>query len=83
MKTLYNQQGNYRKDEKMRNEMMHRPVLKDEVLELVRDRQKKVPGALGKIQEQATIDNVPIIPNETASFLRFFLKQIKAKKPLK
>ncbi|MEG2708089.1 MAG: O-methyltransferase [Vagococcus sp.] len=66
----------------MRNEMMHRPVLKDEVLELVRDRQRKVPGALGKIQEQATIDNVPIIPNETASFLRFFLKQIKAKKAL-
>lgn len=63
----------------MRNEMMHRPVLKDEVLDLVRNRQNKVSGTLGEIQAQATIDNVPIIPNETASFLRFFLKQIKAK----
>lgn len=66
----------------MRNEMMHRPVLKDEVLDLVRNRQNKVPGTLGEIQAQATIDNVPIIPNETASFLRFFLKQIKAKNVL-
>ena len=66
----------------MRNEMMHRPVLKDEVLDLVRNRQRKVKGELGGIQEQATIDNVPIIPNETASFLTFFLKQIKAKNVL-
>lgn len=66
----------------MRNEMMHRPVLKDEVLDLVRNRQNKVSGTLGEIQAQATIDNVPIIPNETASFLRFFLKQIKAKNVL-
>ncbi|MFW3586967.1 O-methyltransferase [Vagococcus fluvialis] len=66
----------------MRNEMMYRPVLKDEVLDLVRNRQNKVSGTLGEIQAQATIDNVPIIPNETASFLRFFLKQIKAKNVL-
>ncbi|MFW3538641.1 putative O-methyltransferase YrrM [Vagococcus fluvialis] len=66
----------------MRNEMMHRPVLKDEVLDLVRNRQNKVSGTLGEIQAQATIDNVPIIPNETASFLKFFLKQIKAKNVL-
>lgn len=66
----------------MRNEMMHRPVLKDEILDLVRNRQNKVSGTLGEIQAQATIDNVPIIPNETASFLRFFLKQIKAKNVL-
>ena len=66
----------------MRNEMMHRPVLKDEVLDLVRNRQNKVAGELGEIQRQATEDNVPIIPNETASFLTFFLKQIKAKNVL-
>ena len=66
----------------MRNEMMHRPVLKDEVLELVRNRQKQVPGELGEIQKQANLANVPIIPNETASFLTFFLKQINAKRVL-
>ncbi len=66
----------------MRNEMMHRPVLKDEILELVRNRQKQMEGQLGEIQAQAHVDNVPIIPNETATFLKFFLKQIQAKEIL-
>lgn len=66
----------------MRNEMMHRPVLKDEILDLVRNRQRQMDGLLGEIQQQAYTDDVPIIPNETATFLRFFLKQIQAKKVL-
>lgn len=66
----------------MRNEMMHRPVLKDEILELIRNRQKQMEGALGEIQQEAYVNDVPIIPNETASFLKFFLKQIKAKEIL-
>lgn len=66
----------------MRNEMMHRPVLKDEILELIRNRQKQMDGALGEIQQEAYVNDVPIIPNETASFLKFFLKQIKAKEIL-
>ena len=70
------------KGDSMRNEMMHRPVLKDEILDLIRHRQKNVPGDLGEIQAKAYEDNVPIIPNETASFLTFFLKQIQAKNVL-
>ncbi|MGX7024124.1 O-methyltransferase [Vagococcus hydrophili] len=66
----------------MRNEMMHRPVLKDEILDLVRNRQRQMEGELGELQQQAYEDNVPIIPNETATFLRFFLKQMKAKNVL-
>ncbi|MFC6348511.1 O-methyltransferase [Vagococcus carniphilus] len=66
----------------MRNEMMHRPVLKDEILELVRNRQKQMGGPLGEVQQEAYDNDVPIIPNETASFLKFFLKQIKAKEVL-
>lgn len=62
--------------------MMHRPVLKDEILELIRNRQKQMDGALGEIQQEAYVNDVPIIPNETASFLKFFLKQIKAKEIL-
>lgn len=62
--------------------MMHRPVLKDEILELVRNRQKQMDGPLGEVQQEAYDNDVPIIPNETVSFLKFFLKQIKAKEVL-
>ena len=66
----------------MRNEMMHRPVVNQEILDLMRVRQPRVGGAVGEIQNEAEANGVPVIPNETASFLRFFLKQIKAKKVL-
>lgn len=79
---MYNQQGVRKKDVEMRNEMMHRPVLQDEILDLLRKRQKQMSGSLGELQEQSYADNVPIIPNETATFLKFFLKQIKAKEVL-
>ena len=32
----------------MRNEMMHRPVVKPELVEYMRTKQKKLPGELGK-----------------------------------
>lgn len=62
--------------------MMHRPVVNQEILDLMRVRQPRVGGAVGEIQNEAETNGVPVIPNETASFLRFFLKQIKAKKVL-
>ncbi|WP_326716893.1 O-methyltransferase [Vagococcus jeotgali] len=66
----------------MRNEMMHRSVLSDDILTLVRKRQPGMTGMLGEVQKEATESGVPIIPNETATFLNFFLKQIKAKNVL-
>ncbi|MGX6970615.1 O-methyltransferase [Vagococcus bubulae] len=66
----------------MRNEMMYRPVLKDEIIELIRHRQPEIGGKVGDIQTEAKETGVPVIPNETATFLRFFLKQIKAKNVL-
>lgn len=68
--------------EKMRNEMMRRPVVNSDVIELMRYRQKSMEGALGDVQKQALEDGVPVIPNETATFLRFFLKQMEAKNVL-
>ena len=62
--------------------MMFRPVLKDEIIDLVRYRQPGMTGVLGEIQQEAKETGVPVIPNETATFLKFFLKQIKAKKAL-
>lgn len=66
----------------MRNEMMYRPVLKDEIIDLIRYRQPEMGGKVGEIQQEAKETGVPVIPNETATFLRFFLKQIKAKNVL-
>ncbi|APB30811.1 O-methyltransferase [Vagococcus teuberi] len=66
----------------MRNEMMYRPVLKDEIIDLIRYRQPEMSGKVGEIQQEAKETGVPVIPNETATFLRFFLKQIKAKNVL-
>lgn len=66
----------------MRNEMMRRPVLKEEILELVRERQPKMTGKVGEIQKEAEETGVPVIPNETATFLSFYLKTTGVKKVL-
>lgn len=61
----------------MRNEMMHRPVIKEELLDFMRTQQKKLPGELGLLEEEAHEAGVPVIPHETALFLKFFLGQMK------
>ena len=37
----------------MRNEMMHRPVVKPELVEYMRTKQKKLPGELGAVEAEA------------------------------
>lgn len=66
----------------MRNEMMHRPVVKPELVTYLREEQKQVPGELGQIQKEANERGVPIIPHETVVFMQFLLGQIKPKKIL-
>lgn len=61
----------------MRNEMMHRPIVKQEVLDFMRQDQKKFSGKLGELEEYAHENEVPVIPHETAVFLQFLLKQLK------
>lgn len=63
----------------MRNEMMHRPVVKPELVAYLREEQKQVPGELGQIQKEANERGVPIIPHETVVFMQFLLGQIKPK----
>lgn len=57
--------------------MMHRPVVKKEIVDFMREKQKKLSGRLSDIQKQAIADEVPIIPQETVSFLRFLFGQLK------
>lgn len=66
----------------MQNEMMHRPVVKKELLDFMRNEQKQLAGELGRIEEKAHQDNVPIIPHETVVFLQFLLGQLKPTKIL-
>jgi predicted O-methyltransferase YrrM len=66
----------------MRNEMMHRPVVKKELVAFMRDKQKQLSGKLGQIEQTAREKEVPIIPHETVVFLQFLLGQIKPKEIL-
>ena len=66
----------------MRNEMMHRPVVKEELLDFMRIQQKKLPGELGKLEEEAHVAEVPVIPHETVVFLKFLLGQIQPERIL-
>lgn len=55
----------------MKNEMMYRPVVDERVLSFMRTSQKKMTGHVKEIQEMAKADEIPIIPEETAVFMRF------------
>lgn len=66
----------------MRNEMMHRPVVKPELVDFLRTEQKQLTGELGQVQKEANENEVPIIPHETVVFLQFLLGQIKPKQIL-
>ncbi|MGX6961832.1 O-methyltransferase [Vagococcus xieshaowenii] len=66
----------------MRNPMMHRPVVKQEIVDFMRTRQKQLTGPLREIQRVANENDVPIIPHETVVFLQFLLKQLKPKEIL-
>ncbi|MHC5226947.1 O-methyltransferase [Enterococcus sp. LJL99] len=63
----------------MRNEMMHRPVVKKELVDFMREKQKKISGELGKIEEEAHEAGIPVIPHETVVFLQFLLQQLQPK----
>lgn len=59
--------------------MMHRPVVKKELVEFMRTKQKELGGELGIIEKEANEAGVPIIPHETVVFLQFWLTQLKPK----
>lgn len=59
--------------------MMYRPVVKKEIVDLMRYRQKPLTGKLGELQKSANEKGVPIIPHETVVFLQFLLGQIQPK----
>lgn len=66
----------------MINEMMHRPVVKPELVKYMREEQKQLTGELGQVEAEAHEKGVPIIPHETVVFMQFLLGQLRPKEIL-
>lgn len=66
----------------MRNEMMYRPIINEDILHYLRTEQKPLTGALGELEDLAHQNGVPVIPHETVVFLSFLLKQKQPKNVL-
>ena len=66
----------------MRNEMMDRPIINEDILHYLRTEQKQLTGSLGELEELAHENGVPVIPHETVVFLQFLLKQKQPKNVL-
>ena len=61
------------------NHNMRRPVVKEEIVDLMRQRQKQVTGDLKELEEFARKENIPIIPHETVAYFRFLMETIQPK----
>ena len=61
------------------NHNMRRPVVKDEIVDFMRTRQKPVAGSLKELEAFARKENIPIIPHETVAFFRLFLQTMQPK----
>ena len=61
------------------NHNMRRPVVKEEIVSFMRERQAPVTDALKELEEFARRENVPIIPHETVAFFRLFLQTMQPK----
>ncbi len=64
------------------NEMMHRPVVKPELVEYMRTKQRQLTGGLGEVEADAHKRGVPVIPHETVVFMQFLLGQLRPKQVL-
>lgn len=61
------------------NHNMRRPVVKEEIVSFMRERQAPVTDALKELEGFARRENIPIIPHETVAFFRLFLQTMQPK----
>lgn len=61
------------------NHNMRRPVVKDDIVDFMRERQKQNTGFLAELEAFAKKENIPIIPHETVSYFRWLLQSIQPK----
>lgn len=63
----------------MLNEMMHRPIVMQKVVDFMREGQLDFEGALGEIEAYANERGIPVVPHETATFIDFFTATMQPK----
>lgn len=61
------------------NHNMRRPVVKEEIVKFMRQRQKQVSGSLKELETFARKENIPIIPHETVAYFRFLMETLQPK----
>lgn len=65
----------------MRNEMMHRPIINEDILDYIRSK-NQLTGSLGELEKMANEKGIPIIPHETVGFMRVLINQQQPKNVL-
>ena len=63
----------------MLNEMMHRPIVMQKVVDFMREGQRGFEGGLGEVEAYANERGIPVIPHETAKFIDFFTATMNPK----
>lgn len=61
------------------NHNMRRPVVKQEIVDFMRNRQMQVTGPLKELGDFARKENIPIIPHETVAYFRFLMETMQPK----
>lgn len=61
---------------------MRRPVVKEDIVQYMREKQAQNIGHLKTLENFAKEENIPIIPHETVAYFRFLLQTLQPKKIL-
>ena len=64
------------------NPNMRRPVVKEEVVDFMRQRLQPVTGGLKELENFARAENVPVIPHETVAYFRLLVESLQPEKIL-
>ena len=64
------------------NPNMRRPVVKEEVVDFMRQCFQPVTGGLKELEDFARAENVPVIPHETVAYFRLLLESLQPEKIL-
>ena len=64
------------------NPNMRRPVVKEEIVDFMRQRLQPVTGGLKDLEDFARSQNIPVIPHETVAYFRLLLESLQPEKIL-
>ncbi|MBG9988921.1 O-methyltransferase [Aerococcaceae bacterium DSM 111176] len=61
----------------MLNEMMHRPIVMEKIVNYMRTAQLPFDGGVGELEAYANERGIPVVPHETAKFIDLFTAAIQ------